>query len=435
VSWPSRNFAVALLLALTSISGCTWPVLRALPIIGESYESPRWENSSAISDPAFRQTLERALGTSFTEGNKVTTYINGDEIFPSIFESIRNASRYIYLESYIVWNGEVAQHLADALAERAQCGVRVEAVFDWHGSQDVSRKLVKLLKNSGVQLKFYHPLKWFDPRGWRDFGDVDNRSHRRILVIDGKVAFTGGAGFADVWRGDAHNRDEWRDNHYKIEGPAVQFIAGVFSENWWSTKGKYSFDPAVPPEPTSGTSAVQVARSSPGTAIPAGIVTFSAAIEASRKNIRISTPYFVPEDELLKQLAEAAKRGVKVEVIVPGKNSDNPVVRTASRGMWGALLKAGGIVYEFEPSLYHCKVLIVDDEFVTIGTSNWDARSLRLNDEIIVNILDPSFTKTQIEIIEADKLRSKPVNYEEWRQRPIWERFIDAISGSTKDEL
>lgn len=417
------------------LSGCSWPILRALPIIGESYESPTWDTVPEVTDPAFKATIEKVLGANFTEHNKIQTYVNGDEIFPAMIKTIRGAKEYIYLESYIVWEGDVARELAEALANRARDGVRVQALFDWHGSQEVGRKFEKLLKDAGVELKFYHPLSWYNPFSWKDVGNLDNRTHRRILVVDGVAAFTGGAGFADEWKGDARNKNEWRDNHYKLEGPAVQFMSGVFSENWWSAGGKFSFDRSIETKQSNGPLMVQVARSSPGTAIPAGITTFSAAIEAARKSIKISTPYFVPEELLLKKLVEASKRGVLVELIVPGTSSDNAVVRTASRGMWGALLKSGIKIFEFNTSLYHCKVLVVDDEFVTIGTSNWDARSLRLNDEVIVNVLGRSFAEEQKSIFEADKSVSKEITYEQWRDRPIWERFIDGISGATRDEL
>ncbi len=424
-----------LLLILFAISGCTWPVLRALPLIGETYDSPKWDSSVAVSEPGFRLTLEEVLGASFTTGNRITTYVNGDPAFEEMLSAIRSAKDYIYFENYIVWDGALAKEFAAALSERAKAGVRVQVILDWHGSEEIGSEFADALTDEGVQLQFYHPLRWYNPLRWKQIGRLDNRTHRRILVVDGVAAYTGGMGVADQWTGDARKEDEWRDNHYKIEGPAVRFISGVFSENWWAVEQKFSFEQRTELPEVRGASLVQVVRSSPSLAIPAGVITFSAAIESARKTIRIATPYFVPENALLESLLAALKRRVQVEIVVPGENSDSMLVQTASRGFWGELLKAGAEVYEFKPSLYHCKFLVVDDVFVSIGTSNWDSRSLRLNDEIVVNILDPEFAKVHSDIFEADKKQSSLVTYERWAERPFWERIMDSVSGTTRAEL
>ena len=424
-------------LILTSIllflNSCTWPILRALPVVGATYESPLWENREPADSPEFRATLERTLGTSFTPGNKITTYVNGDEIFPAMFEAIKNAKESIYLESYVLWDGKIAKDLVAALTERARAGVRCWILFDWHGT-DGSSEYVEELRQAGAEVEFYHALEWYNPLSWKDIGDLDNRTHRRILVVDGKSAFTGGVAFADQWLGDARNEDEWRDTHFKIEGPATQYIAGVFSENWWAVHKPYSLNHPPPPKDR-GKSYAQVVKSSPGVAIPPSVIAFSLAIEGAEKSITIATPYFVPEDPLLAQLVAAAKRGVKIVVLLPGKNADKAIVRKASRGLWGSLLRAGAKIYEYQPSLYHAKIMIVDDIFVSFGTANWDSRSLRLNDEIIVNVLDAEFAAEQHALLRRDIAQSKLITYEDWRTRPFWERFFDTLSGATRDEL
>ena len=421
---------VAFLLLLSS---CSWPLLRALPIIGESYESPVWKGAKSPKTREFRATLEAVLGAPFTANNRISTFINGDQIFPAIFEELRAAKESIFLESYILWDGKIADKIIHILTEKAKSGVRVSVIFDWHGSEGTGG-LVKDLENAGAEIEFYHPLTWYNPQGWKDLGNLDNRTHRRLLIIDGRVAFTGGAAFGDEWMGDARNENEWRDTHYKIEGPAVQYLAGIFSENWWSSDRAFNF--LTNEEPFSkGDTSVQVVKSSPSVAIPTGVITFSAAIESAEESILIGTPYFVPEDTLLEKLESAAKRGVKVELIVPGESSDKAVVRTASRGLWGNLLKLGSKIYEYQPSLYHCKLLIADGVFVSIGTSNWDSRSLRLNDEVIVNVLDHKFAAEQRSAFEKDKLKSKLITYEEWSNRPFWERFFDSLARRTRNEL
>jgi cardiolipin synthase len=427
------GFHKFLLISLLILNSCSWPILRNIPLIGETYESPKWENREPVKSPEFKTTLERVLGATFTNNNLITTFVNGDEIFPAMLNEIRKAQESIYLESYILWDGRLAKELVAAISERAKAGVRCRLIFDWHGSQG-SEKYIKELKKAGAEVALYHPLSWYNPFRWKDIGNLDNRTHRRILVIDGKTAFTGGAAFADEWLGNARNENEWRDTHFKIEGSAVHYLAGIFSENWWASKKPFSFDPE-PPLTARGNSSVEIVKSTPGVAIPADVISFSLAIEGAESSISIATPYFVPEDELLHQLAAAAKRGVKIDLIVPGKTSDKAIVRTASRGLWGALLKAGIKIYEFQPSLYHCKVLVVDNMFVSFGTANWDSRSLRLNDEIIVNVLDRDFAIQQTKILEGDKAQSKLITYQDWKTRPFWERFFDSISGATREEL
>lgn len=434
-AWGILRAMYKLILASTLLvfTSCSWPLLRAIPVVGATYESPLWEDRRAADSPEFRATLERTLGSTFTPGNLITTYVNGDEIFPAMFEEIKNAKESIYLESYIFWDGKIAKELVSALTERARAGVRCRILFDWHGSQG-SDDYLEELRQAGAEVELYHPLEWYNPISWKDIGEIDNRTHRRILVVDGKTAFTGGAAFGDEWLGNARNEDEWRDTHFKIEGSAAQYIAGIFSENWWAVDRPYPLN-HLSLRTDRGNSLAQVVRSSPGVAIPPSVIAFSLAIEGAEKSISIATPYFVPEDPLLEQLEAAAKRGVKIDIIVPGKNSDKVVVRTASRGLWGSLLRAGAKIYEYQPTLYHAKVMIVDDILVSFGTANWDSRSLRLNDEIIVNVLDSEFAAEQRALLQRDIARSKLITYEDWKTRPFWERFFDRLSGATRDEL
>lgn len=425
-----------LLTLIILLSGCSWPLLRSLPFVGESYSSPKWASAKEDSEPELETSLQVILGTQFMPGNNITTYVNGSQIFPAMLDSIRNAQHYIYLETYIAWEGKTAKQFVEALSERAKAGVKVQVILDWHGSQELGGDMIDKMEEAGVQIVLYNSLKWFNPLSWKGLGNLDNRTHRRILLIDGKYAYTGGVGLADEWNGNAGSKNEWRDTHYKVEGPAVSLIEGVFVENWWASEGEYSLKGKEQISvAAAGMSRVQVAKSFPRIAIPSTVVTLSAAINAARDTIRISTPYFVPEDTLLEDMVKALKRGVKIEIIVPGYNSDKEIVRTASRGLWGALLKNGAKIFEYLPTFYHCKLLVVDGKFVSFGTANWDSRSLRLNDEIIVNVIDANFASEQISIFEADKTQSQLITYSEWQKRPFWERVSDTLSGSLRNEL
>jgi cardiolipin synthase len=360
----------------------------------------------SATSPEFRQSAGSLLGPNFVGGNNVTTLINGDQIFPAMLRAIRSAKRSINFETYVFWDGDIGKEFTRALAERARAGVPVNLIVDARGSSKMGSENRKQLETAGAQVVKYHPSLLPDPRRY------NNRTHRKLLIIDGKIAFIGGAGIADLWAGNADSTKHWRDNHYKVTGPVVAQLQGSFMSNWLKTRGKVLHgDAYFPPLANSGSSLAQAIRS--GSHYENLDLMYLLGIASAQKTLRIENAYFLPDDIVRKELVEAAKRGVKVEILVPGKKIDQKLVRSASKRHWPELLEAGIKIYEYEPTMVHVKLMIVDDTFVSVGSGNFDNRSIRLNDEANLDILDRQFAAEQIRFFEMDKRRSHAVALEE----------------------
>jgi cardiolipin synthase A/B len=284
--------------------------------------------------------------------------------------------------------------------------VHVNMILDAQGTQKMGLANKKQLQDAGAQIVKYHSVLWPDPRRY------NNRSHRKLLIIDGRIAFIGGAGIADQWAGDADSTKHWRDNHYKVMGPVVAQLQASFISNWIKTRGNMLHgDDYFPPLQDSGSLEAQVVRS--GAHYENLDLLYLLAIASAKKSLRIENAYFLPDDLTRKELVEAAKRGTKIEIIVPGRKIDQKLVRAASRRRWPELLKAGIKIYEYQPTMVHVKLMIVDDKFVSVGSGNFDNRSIRLNDEANLDVLDSDFAAQQIHLFEIDKGRSHQVTPEE----------------------
>ena len=367
---------------------------------------------SGVTSPAFRLSMENMLGPPLTHGNRVQAYQNGREIFPAMLEAIRSARKTINLESYIYLSGKVGDEFVAALAERARAGVKVHLLIDWVGSGKVSGELIERLRIAGAQVEFYHPAAWYS------ITRLNNRTHRKILVVDGIVGFTGGVGIADDWAGAGDKPEIWRDSHYRITGPAVGQLQSAFTANWMSTRPEvFHGDDYFPPIAEDGPSQAQVFESYPGEASESAELMYLLSIAAAKESIYISSAYFLPGENEILQLLAAAKRGVKIIILAPGEHNDSQIARLASRALWGKLLEAGIEIYEFQPAMLHCKIMIVDRSWVSVGSTNFDARSLRLNSESNLNVLDPLFAAAQLSVFEKDLRNSHLVSLEEWRAR------------------
>ena len=364
-------------------------------------KQPRNEVQSLYSarSPEFRQAAGSLLGPDFVGGNSVSTLVNGDEIFPAMLSAIRSAKRSINLETYVFWDGEIAKQFTAALSERARAGVAVNLILDAQGTSKMGAENEAQLKNAGAQIVKYHSALWPDPRRY------NNRSHRKLLIVDGTVAFIGGAGIADLWAGNADSPTHWRDNHYKVTGPVVAQLQGSFVTTWLKTRGDVLHGAKYfPPLEDSGSLPAQAIRS--GAHYENLDLMYLLAIASAKKSLRIENAYFLPDDLVRKELINAAKRGVRVEIIVPGPKIDQKLVRSASRQHWPELLNAGIKIYEYQPTMLHTKLLIVDDKFVSVGSGNFDNRSIRLNDEANLDVLDSDFAAQQLHLFELDKKRS-----------------------------
>ena len=384
----------------------------------------------AVNDPQFTRSMGVLLGPAIVGGNRVTALQNGDQIFPAMLEAIRGARQTISFETYIYWSGRIGREMAEALAERARAGVTVHVLLDWVGAGKMDDELLEMMEGAGVEVLKYHPLRWYN------LGRLNNRTHRKLLVVDGRVGFTGGVGIADEWLGNAEDPDHWRDSHYRVVGPAVAQMQAAFMDNWIKTNSLVlhgeEYFPAID---TAGPHLAQVFTSSAGEGSESVRLMYLLSLASARSSIRIAASYFVPDSLSIETLVSARERGVDVEIIVPGEHIDAEVVRKASRGRWGPLLEAGVRIYEFQPTMYHCKVMIVDDTWVSVGSTNFDNRSFSLNDEANLNILDPEFAAEQVAVFEADRARAREITYDAWMRRPWQEKVKEWAAGLLRSQL
>lgn len=387
------------------------------------------EHRYGVGDPQFRRSLEAVTGAAFVDGNRTETLRNGDEIFPPMLAAIRGARRTVNLEMYIYKEGRLADTFTEALTERARAGVQVRVLLDWVGSK-VSDEAQRRMRAAGVQLFFYHPPGTYDPRR------LNNRTHRKLLIVDGAVGFIGGADIADEWLGHAQSPAHWRDTHYRVQGPVVAQIQAVFLQNWTLASGELLHgDGAFPRLPAAGSETAQAFGASPGRGQPDMRSMYLLAIAAAERSILIENPYFIPDPLLAGELVAARRRGVRVRILVPGRRIDTPVTRRASRGRWGPLLAAGVEFYEYRPTMMHCKLLVVDGQWSSVGSSNVDGRSFRFNDEANLNVLARGFAARQTAVFETDRRQAKLIRFEQWKHRPFFEKVTAPVRDSFAGEL
>ncbi len=410
----SLSFFILLLAGLV-FSGCSFHEKEIIKRVRTNY---------TFTDPEFKESMSHLLGAPMSKGNSIKTLINGEEIFPAMLTAISNAQDSVTLEMYIWGDGEISRVFTDALSARAKEGVNVHVIVDGLGSSKLPYSYINQMKKAGV-----HFTKYNYPHWWRFIKRWNHRTHRKILVVDGKIGFAGGACIHDHWVGDAEGHPFWRDNHYQIEGPVVGQVQGVFMDNWVRMKkqvlhgGEY-----FPPLEKKGELLAQFFPSGPHGGTEFARLNYLMSIAAARKHIRIAHSYFVPDDLVIESLIAARKRGVKIEVIVPGP-IDAGIVKAASRPKWITLMDAGVEFYEYIPTLYHCKLLIVDDIWVSAGSCNFDDRSLRINDEANFNVLDTGFAAEQVAVFEMDKAKSYRINPKDLKRRFIVKKIYDRFWG------
>lgn len=371
------------------------------------------EHQYSVDDPQFIRSMGLMMGPAIVEGNRVRELVNGDQIFPAMLDAIRGAQRTVLFETFIYWAGDIGEEFARALSERARAGVKVHVHIDWVGSARMDNTLLQMMKDAGVEVRRYHPLRWYN------LARMNNRTHRKLLIVDGRIGFTGGVGIAPQWCGNAQDPDHWRDNHFRVEGPVVAQMQSCMLDNWSKTTGKVLHGAEYfPPLDPVGDQAAQMFASSPTGGSESMLMMHLLAITAATRSLDISSAYFVPDSVTRDALVAAVKRGVRVRVITPGKHTDQDTVRRASRGLWGELLQAGVQMYEYQPTMYHCKMMIVDGKMSSVGSTNFDMRSFRMNDEANLNIYDEDFARRLTAVFEADLARSARMSYDQWRHRP-----------------
>lgn len=382
------------------------------------------EAKHPLTHPEVQRSIGELLGPPLLEGNRIRALHNGDEIFPAMLEAIRNARTSITFESFIYWKDEIGDEFSDALAERARAGVAVSVLLDWVGSREFCEKHLQKMKQSGVQVRAYRPLRWYN------LSRLNNRTHRKILVIDGQRGFTGGVGIADQWKGRARNSDEWRDSHFFVEGPVVAQLQAAFTDNWLATHPMVPHGASYfPPLETLGAAKAQVFKSSPEEGSGSVRLMYLYSMAHAQKSILIANSYFAPDRHVLQILVRAARKGVKIRVILPGPEIDTPLTRRVSRASWGPLLEAGIEISEYQPTMFHCKYMIVDGVWVSVGSTNLDNRSFRLNDECNLNVIDSDFAAEMTEVFEKDRQKSKQVTLKDWQNRPLWEKALEKTAS------
>ncbi|MFD1894679.1 phospholipase D-like domain-containing protein [Ottowia beijingensis] len=388
------------------------------------------EHHYAISDPQYRREMSVMLGPAIVGGNRVLDLQNGDEIFPAMLGAIRAAQKTITFETYIYWSGDIGKELAEALAERAKAGVKVSVLLDWVGSLKMEAELIDLMKDAGAQVERYRPLHWYN------LGRMNNRTHRKLLVVDGSIAFTGGVGVAEQWTGNAQDPDHWRDMHFQLEGPAVAQFQAAFNDNWIKATGEVlNGEGYFPPLQRVGHMDAHLFIASPAGGSESMHLMYLMGIAAAEQSIDLQASYFVPDELIHKALIAARQRGVKVRVLVPGEHIDSDTVRLASKAEWGPLLQAGVEIHEYLPTMMHNKLLIIDREMVSVGSTNFDVRSFRLNDEASLNVYDRPFAEKMTRVFEDDLKHTKRYTYEIWEKRPLKEKLIERFVLPIKSQL
>lgn len=384
----------------------------------------RVEHQHGIDDPQFARAMGVLLGPPIAAGNRVEHLENGDQIFPAMLEAIGAARHTITFEMYIYWSGQVAEQFAAALIERAQAGVKVHVLLDWLGSAKMELALIERMRAAGVEIERFHK-----PR-LRHLHRMNNRTHRRVLVVDGRIGFTGGVGIGDEWLGDAQGPEHWRESHFRVEGPVVAQMQAVFMDNWTRATGRVlhtgEYFPELAPR---GKANAQMFSSSPSGGSESMHLMYLMSIASARQSILLSSAYFVPDQLAIEALVAAAKRGVRVAVLVPGPHMDVEVVRRASRARWGELLEAGVAISEYQPTMFHVKVLVVDGLMVSVGSTNFDNRSFRINDEASLNVYDAALGARMAQVFEADWSKSKQVTLDMWRGRPWREKALERAAS------
>ena len=418
------------MLLLGIVIGIVLAVVLANFVSSEKHLRHRIKSVYATDDPQFVRTMNALLGSPLLGGNRVVELVNGDAIFPAMLEAIRGARRSITFETFIYWTGEIGREFADALAERAQNGVRVHVLVDFVGSSKMDPELLERIRHAGGQVEKFHPLTWYH------LSRFNNRTHRKILVVDGRIGFTGGVGIADEWRGNAQDPQHWRDTHFRVEGPVVAQMQAAFMVNWIKTRSTVEHtDDYFPELAPAGNHHAQMFHSSPQEGSENIRLMYLLSLAAARKRILLEQAYFVPDDLTVELIVAARKRNVTVEIITPGPETDKKIVRRASRARWGRMLETGVRIWEFQPTNFHCKVMVVDGVWTSVGSTNFDNRSFRLNDEANLNIRDAGFAARMEEIFEADKRRSREITLEAWRKRPLAEKAWEHTVGLLRSQM
>ena len=376
--------------------------------------------------PSFIGLTEGAIDP----GNRVEILLNG-HYFDRLLDDIAAAKTSIHLESYIWWTGAICERIANALAERARDGIEVRLMLDYSGSSRMDRKLAGILRDSGCEVRLFHPLRV------SNIGRMNNRTHRKIAVFDGRIAYVGGHGIAEQWTGNAQDKDHWRDTFVRMEGPVANTAQGVFCENWIEETGRVPVgEKYFPKLEKAGDTDAHVAFASPRGSISAVQMLYYIAIASAQKELLIQNPYFLPHGDAIAEMKKAVRRGVDVRIMLPAASViDTPIVQHASHHHFGDLLESGVRIFEYQRTLLHCKIMIVDQRWSCVGSTNFDDRSFQLNDEVSVGFTDPDIARQLRDQFFEDMKLTQEVRFDEWKRRPWRHKLIDGAAYLFRHEL
>jgi cardiolipin synthase len=402
--------ALALIVSMTAGACSNVPVHRTLPPMN-------------LGEPSFFPTIEAHAQAPIVGGNRLKLLLNGEQIYPAILDAIREAKSTITYAQYSYEDGPIARDLATAVADRCRAGVRAHVLLDSVGTLGMPKEYREIMTAAGCEVVSFRPI---GPFGLRR---ANNRNHRRILVVDGRVGFTGGSGVSSKWMGNGRVADHWRDTDVRIEGPVVDYLQGAFAENWVEATGDvlggadYFPAPAAP----KGKVYAQIIRSGPLGGSYAMYTTFLLALSSARHSIRITNPYVLLDEQMTDTLLQAARRGVQISFLVPG-TSDHPLVRHAGRRQFGRLLEAGIEIHEYSAALLHAKTIVIDGIWATVGSTNLDYRSFRLNDELNLVAYDREFAAELEKTFRDDLVYSKRIDLASWQDRGLRERMFELLA-------
>ena len=422
------------MVAVSIPTGIAWLGAVALIFVASSFlggilgPTPKYEMTNAEELPSndsgrFLEIVEALTDAELNRTGNLQVLTNGDSFYPAALAAIRGAAQSVNLEAYIFQKGEIASQYVQVLAERARAGVKVNLVLDAFGSAGTSKSFLAALLDAGGKVGWYNEPRWYT------LMHMDNRTHRELMIVDGRIGFIGGAGIADQWYHGTKGNPRWRDSAVRIEGEAVCNLQATFAENWLSTSGELLIGDAYFPSIQCDHPLVSmVVNSTPtiGGSTRARIL-FQLLLASARRSISITTPYFLPDRSLMQELCKVVERGLRVRILVPGRKSDHMVTRSTSRAGYGELLKAGAEVYEYQPSMIHAKVLCIDDLWTVIGSTNFDNRSFGINDEVNLAVRDRAVTMRFEQDMALDLDQSRRISLEEWKHRPVTERATELM--------
>jgi cardiolipin synthase A/B len=380
-------------------------------------------------DADFRRALGILLGPPLVSGNRITSLVNGEQIYAAMLNAIRAAQTNITFETF-VFRDSVGAQFVEELSNAARRGVQVHMLLDWLGSRTMDQSLLQAARTAGCELRVYHPPSWYH------LGRINNRTHRKLLIIDGKIGFTGGVGMGVEWKHGLEGIPPWRETHFKAEGPVVAQMQAVFVDNWIKATGRVlhgaDYFPKLSP---SGEMDAQMFGSSPVGGSESMHLMVLLALTAAKTSIDIENAYFVPDKLTVEALCSAARRGVRVRIVVPGRHTDARIGRWAAQGLYGSLLEAGIQIFEYQPTMMHCKVMVIDGLWSSVGSANFDDRSFRLNDEANLNVFSEDLAREQIQLIDADIAKSRRMVPHKWRHRKFGRRINERLALLLRSQL